>query len=154
MDRIVGVRSRATIGGHPIHPMLIPFPIAFLVGAFLADVVFWRSADLFWARAAAWLVGAGLVSAGLAAIFGLTDFLLIKRVQRLGAAWRHLILNLIIVALTIWNLLIRLDSPAAQIVWKGLVLSTIVVVLLLASGWFGGELAYRHKIGAIDGEKE
>ena len=42
MDRTVGVRSRATIGGHPIHPMLIPFPIAFLVGAFLADVVFWR----------------------------------------------------------------------------------------------------------------
>src|SRR5688572_27820823 len=101
MDRTVGVRSRATIGGHPIHPMLIPFPIAFLVGAFLADVVFWRSGDLFWGRAAAWLVGAGLVSAGLAAVFGLADFLLIKRVQRIGAAWRHLILNLIIVALTV-----------------------------------------------------
>jgi uncharacterized membrane protein len=65
--------SRASIAGHPIHPMLVPFPIAFLVGAFACDIVFASTSDAFWARAALWLAGAGLVMGALAAVFGLVD---------------------------------------------------------------------------------
>ena len=67
-----GVRSTASIAGHPIHLMLVPFPIAFLVATLATDLVFWGTGDVFWARVSVWLVGAGVVMGGLAAIFGLT----------------------------------------------------------------------------------
>jgi uncharacterized membrane protein len=46
--QIEDTQSRASIGGHPIHPMLVPFPIAFLIGGFASDLVFWSSGDPFW----------------------------------------------------------------------------------------------------------
>jgi uncharacterized membrane protein len=67
--------STASIAGHPIHPMLIPFPIAFFVSTFLADLAFWQTGDEFWATAGMWLLGAGLVMASLAAIAGVIDVL-------------------------------------------------------------------------------
>jgi uncharacterized membrane protein len=61
-------KSIASIAGHPLHPMLIPFPIAFLVAAFAFDVAFWQTANTFWASASVWLLGAGIVMAALAAV--------------------------------------------------------------------------------------
>lgn len=62
-------RSTALLGGHPIHPMLVPFPIAFLVGALLTDIgyVMWGGK---WAYASTWLIAAGIAAALLAALFG------------------------------------------------------------------------------------
>ena len=67
-------RSTASIAGHPIHPMLIPFPIAFFVGTFVSDLVFWQTGNVAWAAATPWLLGAGLVMAALAAVMGLMMF--------------------------------------------------------------------------------
>ena len=61
-------RSTASIAGHPIHPMLIPFPIAFFVGTFACDLVYWQTSNSAWAAATPWLLGAGLVMAALAAV--------------------------------------------------------------------------------------
>src|SRR5512137_2025334 len=61
-------RSTAIIAGHPIHPMLIPFPIAFFVGTFVRDLVYWQTGSEAWANATPWLLGAGLVMAALAAV--------------------------------------------------------------------------------------
>jgi len=69
------LRSTARIAGHPIHPMLVPFPIACFVGVFLTDLVYWRTADMLWADFSTWLVTVGLIMACLAAIAGLVDFL-------------------------------------------------------------------------------
>ena len=66
-------RSTASIAGHPIHPMLIPFPIAFFVGTFACDLVYWQTSNSAWAAATPWLLGAGLVMAALAAVMGLID---------------------------------------------------------------------------------
>ena len=64
--------STANIGDHPIHPMLIPFPIAFLVATFGCDLAFWWTRTPGWAPGALWLLGAALIMAALAAIAGLT----------------------------------------------------------------------------------
>jgi uncharacterized membrane protein len=144
-----GVPSTASILGHPIHPMLVPFPIAFLVGAFASDLAFWGTADPFWARASVWLVGAGLATGALAALAGLTDFLTIQRVRSLSAAWMHFLGNGAALLLSLWNLLHRLGDPAAGVLPSGLILSLVVVAILLVTGWLGGELAYRHRIGMI-----
>jgi uncharacterized membrane protein len=67
--------STAKIAGHPLHPMLIPFPIAFLVATFACDFMFWQTGNAAWSTAALYLLGAALVMAGLAAVAGFTDFL-------------------------------------------------------------------------------
>ena len=84
-----GVRSTAAIFGHPIHPMLVVFPIGFLVGALATDLAFWGTSDPFWARASEWLLGAGIVMGALAAVAGLIEFVTISRVRSLAAGWVH-----------------------------------------------------------------
>jgi uncharacterized membrane protein len=82
-------KSAASIAGHPIHPMLIPFPISFFVATFLCDLAFWNTGNPGWVSATLWLLGAGLVMAGLAAIAGLTDVLGDNQIRNLSDAWLH-----------------------------------------------------------------
>ena len=149
-----GVTSTAAIAGHPLHPAMIPFPIAFLTGALLADIAFWQTGGAFWARAAMWLVGAGLVMGALAAVLGLIDFLTIERVRRLTIGWVHFIGNAAALLLSLVNLWLRLGDPAAAVLPWGLVLSAVVGLILVVTGWYGGELAYRHKIGVVGHDRE
>jgi uncharacterized membrane protein len=144
-------KSTAAIGGHPLHPMLIPFPIAFLVAAFACDLVFWGNRNVFWAEASIWLIGAGVVMALVAALAGFTDFFGEERIRALNAAWFHMIGNLSAVVIAIGNFALRYfqGSDAAILPW-GIVLSFITVGTLLFTGWMGWEMVYRHQVGIID----
>lgn len=142
-------RSTASIGGHPIHPMLIPFPIVCFVGAFVTDIMYGSNGEAGWATASNWLIGVGLIFAALAAVAGLTDFMGDDRVRRLGDAVKHMIANVTAVVLELVNLVLRLRDPDS-INSTGVILSGIVVLLLLYSGWKGGELVYKHRVGVID----
>ncbi len=144
-----GVPSTVSVVGHPIHPILVQFPVAFLVGALLSDAVFWLNSDVFWARASFWLIVGGLVGGLAAALTGMLDFLRIQRVRKRTAGWAHLILNVSALVLTIVNLLLRLNNPVSPILPWGLILSVVVATLLGVSGWYGGELVYRHKVSVI-----
>ncbi|MCA0015551.1 DUF2231 domain-containing protein [Mesorhizobium sp. B292B1B] len=143
--------STAKVGGHPIHPMLIPFPVAFLVGAFLTDLRFWGTADVFWARASMWLIGAAIVMALLAAIAGFIDFLSEPRIRALTDAWYHMVGNLTAVVLALINFYLRYSQGAEAAVrpW-GVLLSLIVVCILLFTGWKGWEMVYRHHVAVLD----
>jgi uncharacterized membrane protein len=153
--RDTGVPSTVAIAGHPLHPLSVIFPIAFLAGALGTDFGYWLTHDPFWARASLWLVGAGLAGGVVAAIIGMSDFLRIERVRKRTAGWAHMVLNIAILVLTVVNLILRLrDFEAAILPW-GLIISTIVGTLTSLSGWYGAELSYRHKIGVIGaGSKE
>jgi uncharacterized membrane protein len=65
-------KSTAKIGDHPIHPMLVGFPIALFVSAFVCDVVFWQTMNPDWFRATVWLLGGGLIMPALAAAWVLS----------------------------------------------------------------------------------
>ncbi len=140
--------STAKVAGHPIHPMLIYFPIAFLVGTFLADIAYLIDGDPGFAKGAVWLLGFGIVTALLAALAGFADFFGDSRIRRIGDAWQHVIGNLVAVALAIASFIVRLEAGAeAAVVPVGLLLSTAVVVILVFTGWKGGELVFRHRVG-------
>lgn len=145
-----GVSSTAAIAGHPIHPILIPFPIAFLIGAFITDITFWWGGEPFWGRVSFWLVAAGFVTGVLAAIAGLVDFLTIDRAREHTAGWVHFLGNVVVIILALVNFLLRLDGVADVIVPSGLILSGLTTAILAVTGWYGGELSYRHQIGVID----
>ena len=136
--------------GHPIHPMLIPFPIAFFVGTFVCDLVYWQMSNPAWAAATLWLLGAGLVMAALAAVMGLIDVFGDQQIRRLSTVWWHAGANVLLVLIEFFNLFIRYRDGSAAIIPNGLLLSLIAVLLLLYSGWKGGELVFRGHVGVAD----
>jgi len=140
-------KSTAQIAGHPIHPMLIPFPIAFFVGTFVCDLVYWQTSNPAWAQATLWLLGAGLVMAALAAVIGLIDVFGDVQIRELSTTWWHAGANVLVVLVELYNLFARYQYGAASIVPNGLILSLVAVVLLLFSGWKGGDLVFRGRIG-------
>jgi uncharacterized membrane protein len=143
-------RTTAQIAGHPLHPMLIPFPIAFLVATFVCDLIFWSTGDPGWAVATMWLLGAALVMAALAAVAGLTDFMGEARIRNLDAAWHHMIGNVVVVLLSLWNWWRRYDQGAEAVLPLGLLISAVVVAILLYTGWRGWEMVYKHRVAVSD----
>ena len=143
-------RSTASIAGHPIHPMLIPFPIAFFVATFVCDLVFWGSGRSGWFDATLWLLGAGLIMAAVAAAAGLTDVLGDTQVRNLRTAWWHAGGNVVAVLIEFANWLLRYFQSSAAVLPAGLILSAVVVAILLATGWLGWEMVYRARVGVAD----
>jgi uncharacterized membrane protein len=138
--------STAKIGDHPIHPMLIPFPIACFVLAFAADVAFLRTANPFWATGSKWLLLVGLVMAALAAVAGLTDYVGDAKLRASSDALKHMLANVTAVVLEVVNLVLRVGN-SDFISSAGVYISGVVVLILLYSGWKGGDLVFRSGVG-------
>ena len=143
-------KSTAQIAGHPIHPMLIPFPIACFVLTFVSDLAFWRSTNGFWAEASLWLLGIGLIMAGLAAVAGLIDVVGDVQIRNLTDAWLHAAGNLVAVLIQLYNWYSRYEHGNAAVLPTGLILSLLVVLILLFTGWKGWEMVYRYRVGVTD----
>lgn len=143
-------RSTASIAGHPIHPMLIPFPIAFFVATFACDVAYWITRGQGWFEATLWLLGAGVVMALLAALAGIADLLGEARIRALSTAWWHAGGNLLAVVIEIINFFLRYGEGADAVLPTGIILSAAVVCILLFTGWKGWEMVYRHHVGVSD----
>lgn len=140
-------RSTAAIGGHPLHVMLVPIPIACFVGTLFTDLAYWQSANMQWANMSAWLLTIGLLVAGLAAIAGLIDFLGDRRIRDLRPARIHAIGNALAVVIAIFNAFIHSRDAYTSVVPTGLILSAITVLILLVTGWNGWTLVHRHGVG-------
>lgn len=155
MDRVqdgsANPRSTLSIAGHPLHPMIIPLPIASFIGALAADIAYANTNNLFWVEASQWLLGVGILTALLAAVGGFVDFFGDPRIRALAAARRHMIGNLTLVVLEAINLWVRAgDDSADAVVPLGLALSALGVALLLFNGWQGWEMVYRHRVGIAE----
>jgi uncharacterized membrane protein len=138
--------STAAIAGHPLHPTLVPVPIGALTCALLSDIAFARTHDPAWAKASRFLLGTGLGSGALAAPLGLIDLLTIDKARRNPGAWLHGLGNVAAMGLTAVNLAGRGSDPGkgARV---GLPLSVLTMGMLAVTGWLGGELSYRERIG-------
>lgn len=144
-----GIPSSAHISGHPIHPMLIPFPIAYLVGALVTDLAYLGSENEFWAIASLWLLRAGVVMGIIAAIFGAVDFFSRSAIREHRVAWHHSVGNSIVLILALINLFLRNEAPVDDLTAGPVTLSFLTAAILLYTGWQGGELAYRYHVGSI-----
>jgi uncharacterized membrane protein len=142
--------STARIAGHPIHPMLIPFPVAFFVAVFACDLAFWQTANVFWASVAMLLLSAGITMAALAAIAGLTDVIGEPRARALSAVWWHAGGNVLIVLIELWNWFLRYSQGPGGVVPYGLILSLVAVGMLIVTGWEGWEMVYRGRVGVSE----
>lgn len=143
-------RSTAQIAGHPIHAMLVTFPIAFLVGAFVTDVIYANTADLMWQYFSIWLITGGLIMGGLAALAGFVDYFGDRRVRAQKPATPHMALNVLAMLLSLVNAFVHSRDGWTAVVPQGLILSGIVVLILGVSAWLGGSLTYKHAVGVSE----
>jgi uncharacterized membrane protein len=129
--------------------MLVPFPIACFVGTFVSDIVYWQSANMMWANFSAWMLAAGLVIAVFAVIAGLIDFLASPQIRSLRAAWIHAAGNAVVIILSILNAFVHSRDAYTSVVPTGIILSGLVVLILLVTGWNGWTMVYRYGVGVI-----
>lgn len=141
------LRSTAQIAGHPIHPMLVPFPIVCFVGALITDIAYYVTANMIWADFSAWLVTVGVIMGVLAAIAGLVDFASNRRIRAQRPAWPHVLGNILVLVLSSFNVLVHSRDAWTSVVPTGLILSAIVVLILPITGWLGWAMVYRHGVG-------
>jgi uncharacterized membrane protein len=142
-DRIT---PRATIGGVPIHAMLVPFPIVCFVGALITDIAYANTAVVQWTNFSQWLLAFGTLFAGIAAVFGLIDFFFGSRGDRPTIGWIHLAGNLTLFVVALFNNLVHARDGWTSVVPTGLTLSIITVLLLIVTGHLGHRLAYHHVV--------
>jgi uncharacterized membrane protein len=144
-----GVPSTVAIAGHPLHPLIVTFPIAFLTSVLATDVAYWLTSDAFWARVSFWLLIGGLITGVVAALTGMSDFLKIDRVREHSAGWIHMAGNVAALGFSLVNLILRWNNQVGAVLPVGIILSLIVAAALGITGWYGAELVYRHKVAVI-----
>jgi uncharacterized membrane protein len=137
--------------GHPVHPMLVVFPLGLLVTSLIFDFIRLGSGNGTWSIVAFYMIGAGIIGGLLSAVFGVIDWLGIPRNTRaktLGL-W-HGGGNVVVVALFAISWLLRRGAPAdpSSI---AIAISVVAVLLGAVTGWLGGELVDRLGIGVDEG---
>lgn len=142
-------RSTVVVARHPLYAMLAPVPIICFVGTFLTDIVYWQTAEMMWANFSAWLVTIGVVMGVLAGIVGILDFVLNRRFRTLPPSWPYVIGTAAALLLSVINALVHSRDAWTSVVPTGLILSTIVVIILILTGWMGWSVAYR-RVGVTD----
>jgi uncharacterized membrane protein len=145
------MESKAKFAGHPVHPMLIVFPLGLLATAVIFDIIYLVSGNSQWTVVAYYMIGAGVIGGLAAAVFGTLDWIAIPtgtRARRIGL-W-HGVGNVVVVALFILSWLLRRTNP--ELPPTGAIVAGVCgVVIACVTGWLGGELVDRLGVGVDDG---
>jgi uncharacterized membrane protein len=142
------VGSAVALVGHPIHVMMVHFPIAFVLATLGVDVFYWWTGDPFWVRVGLWSAGIAFWTGVAASIVGTAEILLVRGIRVLEASWSHAVAAMTLVAIAGANWGLRLVDPGS-ILPHGLVLSGIAAAMTGFAGWHGGKLVFDHGIGIL-----
>src|SRR5579884_1122200 len=132
--------SPASVARHPIHPMLVVFPIGLWTFSLVCDIIYlFGGRDPVWNTVALYTTIGGIIGAALAAVPGLIDYLSIddKEVRAIGT--RHMILNLSALLIFIVAAIVMAKQVSAVVPF---ILSIAGIILISIGGWLGGELVY------------
>ncbi len=140
--------SSIAFAGHPIHAMLVHFPIAFVIATLGVDVMFWWSADPFWVQVGTWSASAAFVLGILAGVVGTLELLAVPGIRVRVASWNHAIAAMVLIAIAGANAGLRLFYPT-EILPNGLMLSLLASMATAFAGWHGGKLVFDHGIGLV-----
>lgn len=141
------IGSRMSIAGHPIHPTLIHFPVAALLGLAATDLAFIVTGDPFWARAGFWLATVGAGGGWFAGLIGFVDLVSVRSISQLLTAWSHALLAVMMLSLASFNWLLRLEDFAMHIWPWGIYMSCLTGGMIVLASLMGGQLVYDHGVG-------
>ena len=139
--------SRIAISGHPLHAMLVAFPIALTMSVLGADLLYWWTGDAFWARAAGWAAFGGFLMGVVAGITGTVELLLVRGIRTRSASWTHFILAVMLLSLLGMNWAWRIGDYEAAVLPFGLLMSFVAAGFTAVTGWHGGKLVFDYQIG-------
>ncbi len=146
------MESRAKLFGHPIHPMLIVFPLGLLGSAVIFDVIYYITSSALAAAASYYNIAAGIIGGLVAAVFGLRDWLAIPGATRAKSVglWHGLgnVVVLLLFAVSWW---LRRDTVDHAPSVMAFVLGLLGLGVSAVTGWLGGELVYRLRVSVDDG---
>ena len=146
------MESRAKLFGHPVHPILVVFPLGLFITAVVFDVLYLATANRIFAEVAFWNIAAGIVGGLAAAVFGLIDYLAIPeatRARRIGRL--HGVGNVAVVGLFALSLWLRWNAMEVAPPLLALAFGFLGVALGAVTGWLGGELVDRLGVGVDPG---
>ena len=145
------MESRAKILGHPIHQMLIPFPLGLMGTAVVFDAIYLLWGNTAMSTVAYWMIVAGIISGFVAAPFGTIDWLAVPQGTRAkSVGLLHGAGNFVVLLLFIGSWWLRRDAPERPETLASM-LSFAGAGLSLLTGWLGGELVDRLAVGVDDG---
>jgi uncharacterized membrane protein len=145
------MESKVKSMGHPLHPMLVNFPLGLLVTSAVFDIIHWITGNGYWSGIAFWMIAAGVITGLLAAIVGTIDALAIPPGTRAkSVSVLHGSGNFLIRVLFIASWFLRLSVPENP-PFIAYVLSFLGAAFLGITGWLGGELTLRLGIGVDEG---
>jgi len=145
------MESRVKVAGHPLHQMLIVFPLGLLATAAVFDVIYLISDRPTWTQAAYYMIGAGIIGGLAAAVPGWVDWSAIPRgtrAKRVGLV--HGVGSVVVLGLFILSWMLRRSNPVAPPT-EAIVAALGGMALATFTGWLGGELVDRLGVGVDDG---
>lgn len=146
--------SKVAVAGHPIHAMLVTFPIALVIATAGCDALYWWTGDVFFARASIWTSGWGFVIGLVAGLAGTVELLGVRAIRHRGESWSHAVAAMLLLAVVGANWGLRLAGGADAIFPWGLFLSALGFVFVSVAAWHGGKLVFEHQIGIMVAEED
>jgi uncharacterized membrane protein len=144
--------SAVALVGHPLHVLMVHFPIAFVIATLGVDVFYWWSGDPFWLRVGLWSAGFTFWSGVAASIVGTGELLLVRGIRMMEASWSHAVAAMTLLAITAANWELRVVDPES-VLPHGLALSALASVMAGFAGWHGGKLVFDHGVGILVSRK-
>lgn len=147
------MKSKAAINKHPLHPALVVVPIGAWFATLVGDVAYAATGRPFWYEFSYYTMLIGLIGALAAATLGFIDYFGVKMST---AGYRmakiHMTINLIAVTAYAFNLWLRMDAKAMDgAAWTtAFILQLVTFAALGVSGWIGGSISYKHKVGVVE----
>ena len=146
------METRATVAEHPVHPMLIPFPIALWIFSLASDLIYlFGFGGPVWKEIALYTMIGGIIGGLAAAIPGYIDYRSLTDPVTIRLAQMHMVINASLIVLFTVNAVLRIVNGSDALL--PVILSLLGVVALAVSGWLGGELVYVQGV-AVQPERE
>jgi uncharacterized membrane protein len=140
--------SAVAVAGHPLHAMMVHFPIALVVATLGSDIFYWWTGDDFWVRVALWSSGFAFAFGLLAGAIGTAELLLVSGIRLRVASWAHAIAAMALIAVAGANWGGRAFG-FIEVLPHGIALSVLSSMLVGLAGYHGGKLIFDHNIGLM-----
>jgi len=143
------MKTPAQIAKHPIHPMLIVFPVGLFIFSLICQLINLFEPEPTWRTVAIYTMAGGVIGGLLAAVPGFIDLLSLPVSRARTKGITHMSANLLVVILFLvaFFMAARGEQPDSVV----FIISLIAVVILAFSGWLGGSMVYVHGVAVQEG---
>jgi uncharacterized membrane protein len=139
-----GFRSNTRMDGRPFYPLLVAFAVSCFLGTLATDIAYWWTADMMWADFSDWLVTTGVVVGYVTILVTLIEVFGLQSGRLHRPTWPYAVGNIVALILATLNMLVHTRDAWTSVVPWGVVLSAVVVVVALVTGWVTRETFAPH----------